>query len=484
MGKPTGFKEYERKSLMRDPSDERVQHFREFEHSFEEDEAKLQGARCMDCGIPFCHGPTGCPVVNFIPEWNDLIYKGHWKEALENLHSTNNFPEFTGRLCPAPCEGACVLGINEPPVSIKAIERTIIDKGFQEGWVKPLPPKELTSLSVAIIGSGPAGLAAAQQLCRLGHGVTVYEKNDRMGGLLRYGIPDFKMEKHHIDQRLEQMRAEGVKFKPNTHIGNDIHIKELMEKYDAVILAGGSEKPRDLPIPGRDLNGIHFAMEFLTQQNKKNAGDRIEEQIRATGKNVIVIGGGDTGSDCIGTSNRQRAKDIRQFEIFPEPPVGRGSQNPWPYWPLILRTSSSHEEGVERVWSVNTREFTSDGKGNVAALKTNRVEFKNGKFVDVPRSGHEYPAELVLLAMGFVHPRHSGLIEQLKEEGLELDERGNVKANYGDHKDAHKTNLPNVFACGDMRRGQSLIVWAIAEGRKCAASVHRFLLSENYARTG
>ena len=479
MGKPTGFKEYERKSLKREAVQNRISHFKEFESSFPEEEARLQGARCMDCGIPFCHGPMGCPVVNFIPEWNDLIYHGHWQEALENLHSTNNFPEFTGRLCPAPCEGACVLGINEPPVAIKAIERVIIDRGFQEGWVKPIPPKELSGKSVAVIGSGPAGLTTAQRLARMGHRVCVYEKNGRIGGLLRYGIPDFKMEKYHIDRRLEQMQAEGVQFKINVNVGVDIPIGEIRGKYDAVILAGGSEKPRDLPIPGRELKGIHFAMQYLTQQNRVNAGDSIEKQILAKDKNVIVIGGGDTGSDCIGTANRQKAKSITQFELFPQPPQERAGNNPWPYWPLIFRTSSSHEEGVERLWKINTQKFTGDDRGHVASLKTNLVEFKNGKFENIPNSEKEYKAELVLLAMGFIHPEPNGLIQQLKEEGLKLDEKGNVKAVYGPDQEAHATNLEGIFACGDMRRGQSLIVWAIAEGRHCAASVDQFLNNSN-----
>ena len=477
MGKPTGFKEYERRDISRETVQDRISHFREFESSFSEDEAKVQGARCMDCGIPFCHGPIGCPVVNFIPEWNDLVYHDRWHEALDNLHSTNNFPEFTGRLCPAPCESACVLGINEPPVAIKAIERTIIDRGFQEGWVKPMPPKELSGRSSAVIGSGPAGLAVAQQLARMGHSVSVYEKSDRIGGLLRYGIPDFKMEKYHIDRRLEQMEAEGVRFKTSVNVGVDIHITEIREKYDAVVLAGGSEKPRDLPIPGCELKGIHFAMEYLVQQNKLNAGDSIKGQILAKDKNVIVIGGGDTGSDCIGTANRQKAKSITQFELFPQPSQNRADDNPWPYWPIIFRTSSSHEEGVERLWQINTQEFTGDSKGNVISLKTDRVAFKNGKFENIPNSEKKYKAELVLLAMGFLQPKPDGLITQLKKEGLELDERGNIKATYGPEQGAHATNLEGVFACGDMRRGQSLIVWAISEGRHCASSVDQFFLT-------
>ena len=469
MGKPTGFKEYKRRTLERDSVESRIKNYKEFEKSFSEDEAKIQGARCMDCGVPFCHGDTGCPVDNFIPEWNDLVYHGHWKDAIENLHSTNNFPEFTGRLCPAPCEGACVLGINEPAVSIKGIERTIIDRAFAEGWVKPRPPKELRGRSVAVIGSGPAGLAVAQQLARDGHKVVVYEKSDRIGGLLRYGIPDFKMEKYHIDRRVEQMEAEGVIFKTSVNVGVDITLANLEKKYDAIALAGGSEKPRDLPIPGRESKGIHFAMEFLTQQNKSNAGDTIGGQIMATDKNVVVIGGGDTGSDCVGTSNRQGAKSITQIELFPKPPNERAESTPWPYWPMKLRTSSSHEEGVDRQWSINTREFTTDENGNVKALKCVRIEMKDGKITDVPGSEFEIKAELVLFAMGFVGPKKRGLIEQLAERGVEFDQRGNIKAEYGDG--GHQTSVENIYACGDIRRGQSLIVWAISEGRKCAATI-------------
>lgn len=475
MGKPTGFKEYKREVPKKDPIAERLRHFKEFEHPFKEETAKTQAARCMDCGIPFCHGDTGCPVENLIPEWNDLVYKGHWKEALENLHSTNNFPEFTSRLCPAPCESACTLGINEPPVSIKHIERTIIDRGFKEGWIMPQLPKELTGKNIAVVGSGPSGLAAAQQLARAGHSVIVFEKNDRLGGLLRYGIPDFKLEKWIIDRRLDQMMAEGVVFKTNVNIGVDVSVKELTEKFDAVILAGGSEKPRDINIPGRELKGIYFAMEFLPLQNKVNGGDEIEDQIVATGKNVVIIGGGDTGSDCVGTSNRQGAKSVTQLEVLPMPPMERAESTPWPYWPLMFRTSSSHEEGADRKFSINTKNFIGNENGEVKALVCNEVRFENGKLVEVPGTEFEIAADLVLIAAGFVHPVHEGMINELKESGLELDARGNVKAIFGNGENSHSTSLAKVFACGDMRRGQSLIVWAISEGRKCAAAVHKAL---------
>ena len=480
MGKPTGFMEYERLSLTKEAVEERVRHHREFEFSFTQKDARIQGARCMDCGIPFCHGDTGCPVENYIPEWNDLIYKGHWREALDNLHSTNNFPEFTGRLCPAPCESACVLGINADPVSIKAIERTIIDHGFNSGWVVPNPPSGLTGKKVAVIGSGPAGLAAAQQLARFGHSVTVYEKNDKIGGLLRYGIPDFKLEKHYIDRRLNQMKAEGVHFITNTNVGVDISVKELLSQYDSIILAGGCEQPRDIPIPGRNLKGIHFAMEYLPQQNRVNAGESLQNQISAKGKNVIIIGGGDTGSDCVGTANRQGALSITQIELLPQPPATRSESTPWPYWEYMLRTSSSHEEGVTRKWSINTKEFKGNDRGEVTGLHCVKIKMGNGKIIDIPSSNFELPADLVLIAAGFVHPPKNGLISELVEMGMELDGRGNVNAEFGDEEDTFKTNLDKVYACGDMRRGQSLIVWAISEGRKCAASVHKALMVETF----
>lgn len=476
MGKPTGFMEYKRASLKKADAKDRVKHFNEFEFSFSKEETKIQGARCMDCGIPYCHGDTGCPVQNYIPEWNDLIYKGHWQEALANLHSTNNFPEFTGRLCPAPCETACTLGINEQPVSIKAIEKTIIEKGFSEDWVQPRMSHVMSGKSVAVVGSGPAGLAAAQQLVRAGHNVTVFEKNDRIGGLLRYGIPDFKMEKKIIDRRLRQLTIEGVEFKTNINVGKDISAKDLIDQYDAVILAGGSEKPRDLKIPGRELTGIHFAMEYLTHQNKIIAGDHLENSISARGKNVVVLGGGDTGSDCVGTANRQGAKSVTQIEILPQPSNERPESTPWPYWPMILRTSSSHEEGVARKWSINTKSFKGNSKGEVTTLVCNEIKFEGGKIVDVPETEFQLHADLVLIAAGFVHPEKNGLINELVKLGMELDSKGNVKAEFGDEENAHATTLNKVFACGDMRRGQSLVVWAIAEGRKCAAAVHKSLV--------
>ena len=475
MGKPTGFMEYKKAVLKKDPISERTKNFNEFEKSFTDDEAKIQGARCMDCGIPFCHGDTGCPVQNYIPEWNDLVYNGHWKEASDNLHSTNNFPEFTGRLCPAPCETACTLGINEPAVSIKSIERTIIDKAFDEGWVTPRMSHVLTKKTVAIVGSGPAGLAAAQQLVRAGHTVTIFEKNDKVGGLLRYGIPDFKLEKHYIDRRIKQMAIEGVHFMTRVCIGKDIMGRELLEKYDAVILAGGAEKPRDIPIPGRDLKGVYFAMEFLTRQNRVNAGDKVEDYISAKDKDVVVLGGGDTGSDCVGTSIRQGAKSVTQIELLPKPPDERPENTPWPYWPMILRTSSSHEEGAERKWSINTSSFEGNENGEVTAMNCVEIKLENGKIVNIPGSEFKIKADLVLIAAGFLSPEPEGLIKELVDLGLELDNRGNVKAEFGDDEDAHITSIPKLFACGDMRRGQSLIVWAIAEGRKCAASVHRNL---------
>lgn len=477
MGKPTGFLEFKKEYLQKIEPKERVKNYKEFEKPFPEAVAKDQGARCMDCGIPFCHGDTGCPVDNLIPEFNDFVYRGRWKEAWENLSKTNNFPEFTGRLCPAPCESACTLGIIEPPVSIKSIERTIIDRAWEEGWVIPHTPVSKSGKKVAVVGSGPAGLAAGQQLARAGHTITIFEKNDRIGGLLRYGIPDFKMEKRHIDRRMKQMEAEGVTFKTNVNVGVDITAKQLLADFDSVVLACGSEVPRDLPVEGRKNKGVYFAMEFLSKNNKHVAGDDIEI-INAKDKHVIVIGGGDTGSDCVGTSNRHGAKSVTQIELFPEPPKDRDSSTPWPLYPKMLRTSTSHEEGVNRKWAVSTMGFKSNDKGEVTAIYGSEVKEENGKFNPVPGTEFEWPADLVFLAMGFVNPVKEGLLADLQKEGLELDGRGNVKADFGTKPGSFATSVPKVYACGDVRRGQSLIVWAISEGRKCADQVHHFLMQE------
>jgi glutamate synthase (NADPH/NADH) small chain len=465
VGKVTGFMEYTRETPERRPVAERVNDWFEIYREFPIEKVQRQGARCMDCGVPFCH--TGCPLNNIIPDWNDLAYKGRWQDAIRVLHSTNNFPEFTGRICPAPCEAACVLGINEPPVSIKAIERSIIDYAWKQGWIVPEIPEFRTGKQVAVIGSGPAGLAAAQQLARAGHTVTVFEKADRIGGLLRYGIPDFKMEKHWIDRRIEQMSAEGVKFVTNAHVGHNIPVEQLRRDFDAILLAMGAEQPRDLRVPGRELKGIHFAMEFLPQQNKVVAGDRVPDQILATGKRVVIIGGGDTGADCLGTSHRQKAASVHQFEILPMPPTERAPSTPWPLWPLQLREESSHEEGGKREWAVATTKFTGDSNGHVRQLHAVRVG-PPPNFEPIPGTEFTMDVELVLLAMGFTGPVQSGLVEQL---GLKLDARGNIAANEHDYQ----TSVPGVFVAGDARRGQSLVVWAIAEGRKAAASVHRFL---------
>ncbi|GIU88256.1 MAG: dihydropyrimidine dehydrogenase subunit A [Acidimicrobiia bacterium] len=449
----------------------RIRDWKEVYEDFPPEKVRTQGARCMDCGIPFCH--MGCPLGNLIPEWNDLVYRDHWRAALERLHATNNFPEFTGRLCPAPCEAACVLGINEPPVTIKQIEVEIIDRGFDEGWVQPVVPSKKTGKRVAVVGSGPAGLAAAQQLTRAGHDVTVFERADRIGGLLRYGIPEFKMEKRHLDRRLRQMEAEGTTFVTNANVGDNVPVEDLRQ-YDAVVLAGGATAWRDLPVPGRELDGVHQAMEYLPWANRVQEGDLEEPPITARGKHVVIIGGGDTGADCLGTAIRQGALSVHQFEIMPRPPDERTDAMPWPTYPMIYRVASAHEEGVERVYSVNTECFLGDDEGRVRALRAHRVEqrFVDGRmtFEKVEGTDFELPCELVLLAMGFVGPQRAGLLEQL---GVELDARGNVARG-----DDYATNLPGVFVCGDMGRGQSLIVWAIAEGRSCAASVDRYLTGD------
>ncbi len=465
MGKITGFMEYARELPTRRPVAERVNDWFEIYQDFPVEKIQQQGARCMDCGIPFCH--TGCPLTNIIPDWNDLVYQGRWQEAVRVLHSTNNFPEFTGRICPAPCEAACVLGINEPAVAIKVIERSIIDYAYEHGWITPEVPETRTGKKVAVIGSGPAGLAAAQQLARAGHSVTVFEKADRIGGLLRYGIPDFKMEKHWIDRRLKQMAAEGVEFVTNAHIGVNGSLEKLRKDFNAIVLAMGAEHPRDLNVAGRELKGIHFAMDFLPQQNKRGYGDEVPNQILATGKRVVIIGGGDTGADCLGTSHRQKAAAVHQFEIMPMPPAERAPSTPWPLWPLQLRMESSHEEGGKREWAVATTHFTGDADGNVKQLHGIRVT-PAPKFDPIPGTEFTMDVDLVLLAMGFTGPVKQGLVEQL---GVKLDARGNVAANEQDWQ----TSLPGVFAAGDARRGQSLVVWAIAEGRKAAAAVDQYL---------
>ncbi len=468
MGKVTGFLELDREQPTRRKPEERIHDWFEIYQPFPEEKQREQGARCMDCGVPFCH--TGCPVNNLIPDWNDLVYNGRWENAIRRLHATNNFPEFTGRICPAPCEASCVLGINMPPVSIKLIERSIVERAWEEGWIHPEPPEHNTGKRVAVVGSGPAGLAAAQQLRRAGHSVTVYEKNDRIGGLLRYGIPNFKLEKHVIDRRLEQMRAEGITFLTNAHVGGNVPIEALTDHYDAILLCGGSEQPRDLKIPGRELKGIHFAMEFLPQQNHRNEGDVVDESIAisAKGKHVVIIGGGDTGADCLGTSHRQGALSVHQFEIMPKPPETRAGSTPWPLWPLQLRTESAHEEGGIRDWSINSIRFIGDEKGNVRQLQGVRVG-PPPKFDAIPGSEFTMDADLVLLAMGFLGPVKSGMLEQL---GVTLDARGNVATT------DYKTSVDGVFAAGDMRRGQSLVVWAISEGRKAAAAVDKYLAEQ------
>jgi glutamate synthase (NADPH/NADH) small chain len=485
MGKVTGFMEYERLEEGYEPVPQRVKNYKEFVIALNADQAKVQGARCMDCGTPFCN--SGCPVNNIIPDFNDLVYRNDWANAITVLHSTNNFPEFTGRICPAPCEAACTLNVNDDPVGIKSIEHAIIDRAWAEGWVKPQPPKARTGRKVAVVGSGPAGLAAAQQLARAGHDVTVFEKNSRIGGLLRYGIPDFKMEKSHIDRRVEQMQAEGVVFRTGVLVGhlpegskvtNDakeiVSADELKASFDAVILTGGAEQSRDLPVPGRELDGVHFAMEFLPQQNKVVAGDKVKGQIRADGKHVIVIGGGDTGSDCVGTSNRHGAASVTQFELMPMPPEEENRPLTWPYWPYKLRTSSSHEEGCERTFAIATKEFiagTGKDKGRVVGLKTVQLEWQDGKMIEVAGTEKEWKADLVLLAMGFITP----VAAVLDAFGVDKDARGNARA-ATEGPVSYKTNVDKVFAAGDMRRGQSLVVWAIREGRQAARAVDEYLM--------
>ncbi|MBS4037150.1 MAG: glutamate synthase subunit beta [Hydrogenophaga sp.] len=484
MGKVTGFMEFERLEEGYKPVPERVKHYKEFVIGLTEEQSKVQAARCMDCGTPFCN--NGCPVNNIIPDFNNLVFDGDWQNAITVLHSTNNFPEFTGRICPAPCEAACTLNVNDDAVGIKSIEHAIIDRAWNEGWVKPQPARHKTGKKVAVVGSGPAGLAAAQQLARAGHDVTVFEKNDRVGGLLRYGIPDFKMEKSHIDRRVEQMQAEGVTFRTGVMVGQlpegskvtnwakeTISPEQLRSEFDAVLLCGGAEQSRDLPVPGRDLDGVHFAMEFLPMQNKVNAGDKLKGQIRADGKHVIVIGGGDTGSDCVGTSNRHGAVSVTQFEVMPQPPEQENKPLVWPYWPLKLRTSSSHEEGCQREFAVSTKEFIGKN-GKLTGLKTVHVEMKDGKLVEIPGTEKEYQADLVLLAMGFVSP----VASVLDAFGIDKDGRGNARAST-EFTGGYVTNVNKVFAAGDIRRGQSLVVWAIREGRQAARAVDEFLMGHS-----
>jgi len=479
MGKITGFLEIERQDRSYEKPETRVNNYREFVHPLPAPEVSKQAARCMDCGIPFCH--QGCPVNNLIPDWNNLVYRDQWRTASEALHSTNNFPEFTGRICPAPCEASCTLNIIDNPVTIKTIECQIVDRAWEEGWVQPVLAPKKTGKSVAVVGSGPAGMACAQQLARAGHSVTLFEKADRIGGLLRYGIPDFKMEKHLIDRRMRQMEAEGVSFRTNVEVGVNVSMNMLQADYDAVVLSGGAEAPRDLPVPGRELDGIHFAMDFLTQQNKRVAGDPESKAapggtLSAKGKHVVVIGGGDTGSDCIGTSNRHGAASVTQFEILPQPPAKENKMLVWPDWPLKLRTSSSQQEGCDRDWSVQTKRAIGEN-GKITALECVRVDWQIGdggqmKLVEVPGSEFTLKADLVLLAMGFLGPKKAGLVEQA---GVELDARGNVKAPLTNYQ----TSKPKIFSCGDMRRGQSLVVWAIREGRQCARGVDEFLMGSS-----
>jgi glutamate synthase (NADPH/NADH) small chain len=477
MGKPTGFLEFSREDWSYAPAADRVTHFDEFVIPLSDEELGKQGARCMDCGIPYCH--NGCPVDNLIPDWNDMVYRGEWRAAIDLLHSTNNFPEFTGRVCPAPCEASCTLNLDDAPVTIKTIEYSIVERAWEEGWIQPQIPRHRTGKRVAVVGSGPAGMACAQQLARVGHSVAMYEKQNRIGGLLRYGIPDFKLNKKVIDRRMAQMKTEGVVFHANTHIGVDLPVKRLAEEFDAVVLAGGSEQPRDLPVPGRELNGVHFAMDFLRSNSHRVQGDQVpdEEFISAAGKRVVVIGGGDTGSDCIGTSNRQGAVSVTQLEILPRPPEKEKKLTTWPYWPNRMRTSSSQEEGCERMWSVVTKAFLDDGNGHLSRVRCAKVEWSkddqgNWKMAEVEGSEFELKAELVTLAMGFLHPVHEGMIEEL---GVALDGRGNIQGTT-EGESAYRTSIDGIFAAGDMRRGQSLVVWAIREGRQCARAVDEYLM--------
>jgi glutamate synthase (NADPH) small chain len=480
MGKPTGFLEFTRELPGKRPVAERRNDYKEFVERFPDDKLNQQSGRCMDCGVPFCH--NGCPLGNVIPEFNDAVYRKSWKEAYDILSSTNNFPEFTGRICPAPCEAACVLGINQPAITIEEIEKHIIEIAFDKGFVQPQKPAIRTGKKIAVVGSGPAGLAAAAQLNYAGHTVTLYERDDAPGGLLRYGIPDFKLEKWVIDRRVKLMEEEGVIFSCNVNVGVDLSVNDLQREYHAVVLAGGSTIPRDLPVPGRELKGVYFAMEFLKQQNKRVANRKVDgEDIWATDKNVVVIGGGDTGSDCVGTSNRHKAKSITQFELLPKPPEERAVHMPWPSYPMLLKVTSSHEEGADRMWAVATKEFIGDSNGNLKALKIVDLEWKvidgrHTQFVEVAGSEKEIPCELALLAMGFLHPQHHGLINELE---VELDERGNVRAT----EKNYQTNLPKIFAAGDLRRGQSLVVWAISEGRECARKVDEFLTGNSVLET-
>jgi len=481
MAKPTGFLEFTRELPEKRPVQERINDYQEFIHRFSDEKLNQQSARCMDCGIPFCH--NGCPLGNFIPDFNDAVYKQNWQEAYNILSTTNNFPEFTGRICPAPCESACVLGINQPAITIEEIEKHVIEIAFEKGFVRPYKPAYRSGKKIAVVGSGPAGLAAAAQLNYAGHLVTVFERDDAPGGLLRYGIPDFKLEKWVVDRRIALMEEEGIVFRCNANVGVDISINDLLREFHAIVLAGGSTIPRDLKIPGRELNGVHFAMEFLTQQNKRVSNRPFDEtDILATGKNVVVIGGGDTGSDCIGTSNRHKAKSITQFELLPKPPEDRNPQMPWPTYPMLLKITSSHEEGADRKWAIATKEFIGDVNGNVKALKVVDLEWKYNEegravqFVEVAGTEREIPCELALLAMGFIHSQHEGMINQL---GVDLDEKGNVKAN----EKNYQTSIAKIFTAGDMRRGQSLVVWAISEGRECARKVDEYLMGTSSLET-